>query len=224
MSGSIPSLTSRTPASTATNAAARSAGSRLSGDLDTFLKLLTTQLQNQDPTAPMDADQLTQQLVQFSTVEQQINTNTTLQQLLALQQSSQLGEAAALVGRRVAVETDRLPLQSGTATVNLPAAATARLARIEVRDANNLLVQTSDVTLGGAATAWNWNGTDSRGTQRPDGTYRVAVSGRDSAGAAVPLGFSVTGLVTGAVRDNGAVTLRMGGLGVGYDSLRDLGG
>lgn len=217
MSGSITSLTGTTTAGTG------SPSTRLSGDLDTFLKLLTTQLQNQDPTAPMDADQLTQQLVQFSTVEQQINTNTTLRQLLALQQASQLGEAASLVGRRVAVETDRLPLQSGSATVNLPAAGTARLARVEVRDANNLLVRSSDVTLGTAPVAWSWDGKDNGGTQRPDGTYRVTVSGRDSAGAAVPLGFTVTGQVTGALRDNGTVTLRMGGLSVGYDSLRDLG-
>ncbi len=216
MSGSISSTGSATSAST-------SASTRLSGDLDTFLKLLTTQLQNQDPTSPMDADQLTQQLVQFSTVEQQINTNNTLQQLLALQQASQLGEAAGLVGKRVAVETDRLPLQSSRATVNLPAAGAARIARVEVRDANNVLVRTSDVTLGTSPTAWNWDGKDSRGTQRADGTYRVTVSGRDSAGGVVPLGFSVTGLVTGAVRENGAVTLRMGGLTVGYDSLRDLG-
>ncbi|MDO9503557.1 flagellar hook assembly protein FlgD [Falsiroseomonas sp.] len=220
MSGSITSLTGATTAT----AGAGSAGTRLSGDLNTFLKLLTTQLQNQDPTAPMDADQLTQQLVQFSTVEQQINTNTTLQQLLALQQASQLGEAASLVGRRVAVETDRLPLQSGSATVNLPAAGTARLARVEVRDANNLLVRSSDVTLGTAPMAWNWDGKDNGGTQRADGLYRVTVSGRDSAGAAVPLGFTVTGQVTGALRDNGTVTLRMGGLNIGYDRLRDLGG
>ncbi|MBU8540775.1 flagellar hook assembly protein FlgD [Falsiroseomonas tokyonensis] len=204
--------------------ASNGSGTRLSGDLDTFLKLLTTQLRNQDPTSPMDANQLTQQLVQFSTVEQQINTNNTLQQLLALQQSSQLGEAAALVGRRVAVESDRLPLQSGQAQVNLPAAGAARTARIEVRDANNILVRASDVTLGANASRWNWDGKTANGTQKPDGTYRVTVSGRDSNGAAVPLTFSVTGQVTGAVRDAGVVTLRMGGLNVGYDRLRDLGG
>lgn len=221
MSGSITSVTGASI--TGATSGGTSAGTRLSGDLDTFLKLLTTQLQNQDPTAPMDADQLTQQLVQFSTVEQQINTNNTLQQLLSLQQASQLGEAAGLVGERVAVETDRLPLQSGSATVNLPAAATARIARIEVRDASNLLVRTSDVTLGTAPMAWNWDGKATNGTQRADGTYRITVSGRDGDGAAVPLGFTVTGLVTGAVRDNGAVTVRMGSLNVGYDSLRDLG-
>ncbi|NKC33730.1 flagellar hook assembly protein FlgD [Falsiroseomonas selenitidurans] len=221
MSTTISATTANaTTGSTATGAS----GTRLSGDLDTFLKLLTTQLQNQDPTSPMDADQLTQQLVQFSTVEQQINTNATLGQLLALQQASQLGEAAALVGRRVAVETDRLPLQSREAEVNLPAAGTARTARIEVRDANNLLVRTAEVELKPEATRWTWDGKDQRGEQRPDGTYRVSVSGRTADGTAEPLAHSVTAKVTGAVREGGSVMLRFGGLTLGYDALRDLNG
>ncbi|MBU8546416.1 MULTISPECIES: flagellar hook assembly protein FlgD [Roseomonadaceae] len=218
MSGSINSATSSAVGSAASSA------SRFSGDLDTFLKLLTTQLQNQDPTSPMDADKLTEQLVQFSTVEQQINTNSTLQQLLALQQASQLGEAAALVGRRVAVETDRLPLQSGLAEVNLPAAGTSTIARIEIRDASGILVRSSDVTLGTGASTWQWDGTNSRGVQQPDGTYRVTVSGRTPDGVPEIMGFTVNGLVTGAVRDQGVVTLRMGGLNVGYDALRNLSG
>jgi flagellar basal-body rod modification protein FlgD len=218
MSGSIQPVTT----ATGTTSAGRSA-TRLSGDLDTFLKLLTTQLQNQDPTSPMDANQLTEQLVQFSTVEQQISTNATLQQLLGLQQASQLGEAAGLVGRRVAVETDRLPLQAARAEVNLPAAGTARSAHVEVRDANNLLVRTVDLPLGSAASTWRWDGRDGQNRQRPDGLYRVTVGGRAADGAATPLPFSVTGEVTGALRESGAVMLRLGGLTVGYDRLRDFG-
>ncbi len=220
MSGSI-QTTSGTTTAAVTSATNANRGN-LAGDLNTFLRLLTTQLQNQDPTQPMDANQLTNQLVQFSTVEQQMNTNSTLQQLLALQQAGQLGQAAALVGQRVEVAADRLPLQSGRAEVNLPAAGTARSARVEIRDAAGTLIRTQDVTLGADATAWRWDGTDQRGNQRPDGAYRIAVSGRDSNGGTVALGFTVTGLVTGATRADGAVTLKMGALSVGYDKLRNL--
>ncbi|MGX9966890.1 flagellar hook assembly protein FlgD [Roseomonas sp. F4] len=222
MSGSINSTTTTSTAAAA--GAAASSAARFTGDFDTFLKLLTTQLQNQDPTSPMDADKLTEQLVQFSTVEQQINTNSTLQQLLTLQQASQLGEAAGLVGKRVAVETDRLPLQSGAAEINLPAAGTSTLARIEIRDAGGNLVRSSDVTLGTAASTWKWDGTNSRGVKQADGTYRVSVSGRTADGTAETMAYTVNGLVTGAVRDNGVVTLRMGTLNVGYDALRNLTG
>src|SRR5688572_32958323 len=63
----------------------------LSGDYTDFLTLLTAQLKNQDPLSPMDATQFTQQLVQFSAVEQQINGNKKLDQLIGLQ--SKIGRA-----------------------------------------------------------------------------------------------------------------------------------
>ena len=218
MSGSV---TSAMASAGATSGAGT--GTTLSGDLNTFLRLLTTQLRNQDPTQPMDANQLTQQLVQFSTVEQQVATNRTLQSLLSLQQAGQLGEAAALVGRRVSVETTSLPLQSGLAEINLPAAGAASRAVIEIRDGAGTLVRSSEVALGSAAATWRWDGTNARGVRQPDGAYRVSVAGRGSDGGAVTLGFSVRGQVTGAGRENGAVMLRMGAVSVGYETLRDLG-
>jgi flagellar basal-body rod modification protein FlgD len=218
MSGSIAS----------TSAAGRSAaasGARLSADMGTFLTLLTTQLRNQDPTQPMDANQMAQQLVQFASVEQQIQGNRSLEQLLALQQAGQLAGAGALVGRRATVESDRLALQSGGAEVNLPPAGSARTARIQIRDAAGTVIRTQDVTLGAAATAWRWDGKDARGNQRQDGTYGVSVEERAADGStAVPVGFTVTGLVTGARRQDGDLVLRMGTMSVGYDRLRELPG
>ncbi|MGG5808890.1 flagellar hook assembly protein FlgD [Falsiroseomonas sp. CW058] len=214
-------ISSPTPAAPA---AAAGAGPRLSADLGTFLTLLTTQLRNQDPTQPMDANQLTQQLVQFATVEQQLQGNRTLERLLTLQQAGQLAGAAALVGRRVTVEGDRLPLQSGAAEVGLPAAGRARTARIEVSDAAGAVLRTEDVTLAAGVSAWRWDGRDARGVQRPDGAYRVAVRGLGADGMDVPLSFTVAGLVTGAGREGGDLVLRMGGVTVGFDRLRELPG
>ena len=61
---------------------------QLSGNFSTFLNLLTTQLKNQDPTSPMDTNQFTQQLVMYSQVEQQIQSNSNLKTLIAQGQSS----------------------------------------------------------------------------------------------------------------------------------------
>ena len=217
MSGSISATNSTTSGAQAT-----ANSNRLSADLNTFLRLLTTQLQNQDPTQPMDANQLTQQLVQFSTVEQQMNTNATLQSLLSLQQAGQLGQAAALVGRRVTVESDRLPLQNGRADVNLPAAGTARAARIEIRDTTGNLVRAQTVPLGTAASTWQWDGKDSRGQARDDGSYRLTVTGQASDGGTTAINHTVTAEVTGATRVDGAVTLKMGAVNVAYDRIRDI--
>ena len=225
MSGSIaPNTTTATTTGTTSSATRPGATTGLSGNFNTFLTLLTTQLRNQDPSQPMDANQLTQQLVQFASVEQQMNTNATLERLLSLQQAGQIGDAAALVGRNVSVASDILPLQSSAAQVNLPAAGRARTAQVEVRDSAGTVLRRDDVTLGAGATAWRWDGRDQRGVQRPDGAYRVTVHGRASDGTAVGLDTTVTGRVTGVGREGNELVLRMGRANIGFDKLRDLPG
>ena len=203
---------------------ARNAAPRLSADLGTFLTLLTTQLRNQDPTKPMDTEALTQQLVQFATVEQQIQGNQTLGQLLELQQAGQLANSGNLVGRRVTMETDTLPLQNGQAEVVLPAAGRAARAVVEVKDSSGTVLRRDAVTLGAGATRWRWDGRDSTGAQRPDGTYHVTVTGQADDGSATALTSVVTGLVTGATRIEGELMLRFGNASVGFDRLRELAG
>jgi flagellar basal-body rod modification protein FlgD len=79
----LPSLINNTSASSsAAQAAGSSASQQLAGNFDTFLQLLTTQLQNQNPLDPLDTNQFTEQLVEFASVEQQINENTNLQTLI----------------------------------------------------------------------------------------------------------------------------------------------
>ncbi|WP_237216687.1 flagellar hook assembly protein FlgD [Falsiroseomonas oryziterrae] len=217
MSGSITATTP--PADTAPRG-----GPRLSADLNTFLRLLTTQLRNQDPTKPMDTEALTQQLVQFATVEQQIAGNQTLQRMLDLQQAGQLAATAPLMGRVVTVATNRLPLQDGRAELVLPPTGRATRANIEIRDASGALLRTETVALGAAQTRWAWDGRDMRGTRRADGAYAVAVTGRAADGTPVPLDFAVSGRVTGAARADGDLVLRLGAVAAGFDRLRELPG
>ncbi len=82
----------------------------MSGNFDTFLQLLTTQLQNQDPTSPMDTNQFTQQLVQFSQVEQQISTNDNLKSLIALGQSRSSADAVSYLGKTVTLTNGKAAL------------------------------------------------------------------------------------------------------------------
>ncbi len=215
MSGSI-------SATSAGSNTTRSNGPRLSADLGTFLTLLTTQLRNQDPSKPMDTEQLTQQLVQFATVEQQLAGNQTLQSLLTLQQAGQLAESANLIGRRVTVESDTLPLQGGRAEIVLPAAGQAQRAVVEIRDSAGLLVRSETVPLSAASRRWTWDGRASGGRQRNDGAYSVTVTGRAQDGTSLPLTAAVTGEVTGAARIDGALMLRLGAATIGFDRLREL--
>src|SRR5215831_129409 len=112
------STTSAPPSATGSvgSAANSTAASQLAGNFDEFLQLLTTQLQHQDPTSPLDPNQFTQELVQFASVEQQINTNTSLKTMISLQQTQQAASALTFLGTTVAVAGNTAQLANGQAT------------------------------------------------------------------------------------------------------------
>jgi flagellar basal-body rod modification protein FlgD len=218
MSGSV-TTASATAAATTT---ATGGGTRLASDFSTFLRLLTTQLQNQSPTDPLDTNQMTNQLVQFASVEQQIAMNQNLSRLIALQQAAQLTAAAPLIGRRVEVESDQVALQGGRAEIRLPAAGTARWAEVAVLDSAGRVLRQEAITLGAEATGWVWDGRDAAGRPLPDGAYRVQVTGRGGNGEVVSLPFATRGTLTGAERTGGTLSLRMGALALSFDQLRSI--
>jgi len=176
----------------------------LAGNFNDFLTLLTTQLQNQDPTAPMDTNQFTSQLVQFTGVAEQIQTNSTLTSLLSAAQTQQLGQASSLVGAQVSISGGTLPLQNSTAQVNFTT-ATAEPVQIAVVNSSGATVATQTVDSVAGSNTWTWNGLNSNGTQLADGAYTVAVM---SGSTAVP--FQSVGTVTGAEQLNGAIQLEFG--------------
>jgi flagellar basal-body rod modification protein FlgD len=210
-------------ANAATSSAAASAARSLGGDMQTFLRLLTTQLRNQDPTQPMDPNQLTQQLAQFAGVEQQIATNRHMEAMLALQRSSALVAATPMMGREVEVAADHLQLSNGTAQeVRLPAAAgNVTRARVALTDGTGAVVRDAIVTLGQAPAGWSWDGKNARGRALPDGRYGLTVTGVDSTGGTTgALTALVAGTVTGMSQDQDGVQLAVGALTTGFDTLR----
>ncbi len=105
-----------TSSTTATSSTASTTGidaNTIAGNFTTFLSLLTTQLQNQDPLSPMDTNQFTQQLVEFAQVEQQLKSNDQLSTLVSLQQTAQNTAALGFVGKNVAVAGANAPLANG---------------------------------------------------------------------------------------------------------------
>jgi flagellar basal-body rod modification protein FlgD len=221
MSTTLSTAATQRPA--AQPASAQPNGTRINADFNMFLTMLTTQLRNQDPTKAMDAQQMTQQLVQFATVEQQLAANERLDRMIGLQEASQLTASAPLIGRMVEVEADRLALQGGEARLRLPAAgAQGNRATVAVLDSQGRTLRSQEVTLGGAPQDWRWDGRDGAGRQLPDGAYGVRVVAQGGDGRARDVGFSVIGRATAAERRDGEVQLRLGGLAVGFDRLRGL--
>ena len=210
----------------ATGTAATAAGGQraaLSANFDTFLTLLTTQLQNQDPTNAMDTEKMTQQLVSFAGVEQQLALNDNMRTLIAMQQGSQLVSAAPLMGRVVEVESDRLALQDGAAALRLPAASGAvRQAEVTISDAQGRTLRRERVNLAAAPQDWSWNGRNTAGVQQANGAYAFTVRGLAADGTESALPATVLGRATAVQRTDAGVTLGLGALSVEFGKLRSV--
>ncbi len=178
-------------------AASQSAASKqLAGNFDTFLTLLTTQLKNQDPMSPMDSSQFTQQLVQFSQVEQQIATNDNLKSLLGQSKSQNTTFAMSYLGKAVGITDGTSGLSDGEAnwgyTLEAPSADTT----LTVTDANGKVVYTGlgDKTAG--AHIFEWDGKSNGGVDQPDGTYKLTVMAKTATGDAIATQIMSKGVVS----------------------------
>lgn len=118
-------MTTTTAPTTTTTAATTKTGTdsgalgkaRLASSFDTFLKLLTSQLKNQDPLSPLDSNQFTQQLVQMTGVEQQIYSNDLLKQLVS-NSGSTISQAVSVIGKDVQASVATSGLSGGKANWN----------------------------------------------------------------------------------------------------------
>jgi flagellar basal-body rod modification protein FlgD len=203
------------PASGATSsspaqAAATAATPALAGNFNDFLKLLTTQLQHQDPTSPLDPNQFTQELVQFASVEQQINTNTSLSTMISLQQTQQAASALTFLGATVAVSGATTQLANGTASWSYSVAQPAT-ATINISNASGQVVYTTSQSVQPGAQTFSWNGIDSQGTTWPSGTYKISVSAVGANNQNVPVTTGIQGVVTGVDVSQSPPALTVGG-------------
>ena len=208
-----------TAAAQSVTSTAATASTTLSGNFNTFLTLLTAQLKNQDPTSPHDTNQFTQQLVQYSTVEQQINTNANLTTLIDLNRASSLYQASAMVGHQVGVTSSQLALQDGAASLQFTL-GTAQPVEIAISDASGAAVYKGTVQGNAGSNAWTWNGVNSSGKSLADGAYTVSVTAAAGSKAAVP--FTVLGRATGITMSGTTPVLSLGQLGVPMSAVQSI--
>lgn len=181
----------------APSAAETAARTRLSDNYDTFLVLLTAQLQNQDPLAPMDSTQFTQQLVQFSQVEQQIRTNEQLESLVGAYQAASAGAALSYLGRNALIESDNTTLSGGQASWGYSLEATAADVTLTVRDASGRTVFEAPGERTQGTHIFTWQGVDNDGDPVPDGVYKLVVTAKDDAGEDVSSTLTVRERIMG---------------------------
>jgi flagellar basal-body rod modification protein FlgD len=194
ITAAVTAATGSSSASGSTSSTA-SSGSALAGNFDEFLQLLTTQLQNQNPLDPLDTNQFTSQLVQFSSVEQQINMNTQLTTLISLQETAQSTSALGFVGQTVTVSGATATLANGQASWSYTSPSPASAA-FTITNATGQTVYSANQAVQAGTNTFNWNGLDANGNSLPAGNYTMSISALSSSGANVAIATQVKGVVS----------------------------
>lgn len=194
-------------------------GASLAETFDTFLTLLTTQLRYQDPLDPMDTNEFTSQLVEFTGVEQQISSNKKLDELIALQTDMQMNDAVGYIGKDVGADSIILMLQDGESTITYDLGANADKVSILVIDEQGNTVRTleGDTEVGHHEIVWD--GLDKDGKALDDGLYGFLVTAIDADKKPVPLVQGTIGKVTGVKLVDGVVTLEIGELEIALSEV-----
>jgi flagellar basal-body rod modification protein FlgD len=195
VSGTTPASSSSSSSSSGSTLGA-TANNTIAGNFQTFLTLLTTQLQNQNPLDPLDTNQFTQQLVEFAGVEQQLKTNDSLSTLVTLQQSAEATQALEYVGKTAIVAGNTAAMVNSSAAweLNVPATGTIN---ISIANSSGQTVYSGTFSANaGNNQPFTWNGQGSDGTQWPDGAYTMTATETDGSGNTVAVPTQIGGTIS----------------------------
>ena len=183
----------------------------LAEDFAQFLTLLTVQLQNQDPLSPMDTTEFTNQLVAFSGVEQQINTNQKLDDLVALQLNNSMGGALGYVGLDASyVSSEFFSDGESPVTINYALDNVAVEATVRILNEEGTPVFEGPGGTSAGSQEFVWDGLDSFGNPVEPGTYTVQIDALDNNDDAVGSSTVVEGRVRGVETQGGLIFLLIG--------------
>lgn len=199
--------TNNSSGSSSTSNGTKSAG--IADNFQSFLLLLTTQLQNQNPMDPLDTNQFTQQLVQFAQVEQQLKSNSQLEALVNIEKTAQSTQALVFVGQTVAVDGSTAHFD-GNATWNFSAPQNSS-ATITITNSAGQTAYTGSFAIGSGNSSFVWDGKGADGTKWPAGDYKMTVTAKDSNGKDIAISTEVQGTVDSVDLTASPALLSIGG-------------
>ncbi len=214
MSTSVNNIINTASSAASTNNNITQAQQGLNANYQEFLRILTTELQNQDPTSPIDPTQMVGQLAQLSQVEQQVQTNALLQQMTAAFSASQTSNAVSYIGKQIDAggSPAQTELAGGQATLVYTLPAGVSSANVTITNSAGQPVFSGPGTTIAGRNQVIWDGTNSTtGVAVPSGTYNFTVAAADSSGNALTATAVTTGVVTAVDTQNGTTSLSFGG-------------
>ena len=190
----------------------------IADNFQTFLTLLTTQLQHQNPMDPLDTNQFTQQLVQFAGIEQQLKSNEQLKSLVEIEKGAQATQALVYVGNTVAIDGSKAQFdKSATWNFNSEQDTTAK---ITITNSAGQTAYTGNFNLKKGGSSFVWDGKGNDGVQWPPGTYTLTATGKDSKGNNVAISTEVQGVVDSVDLTSSPPLLSIGGQSYTTDKIK----
>lgn len=208
----------------ATTTAASTSRASIANNFETFLTLLTAQLRNQDPLSPLDSKDFTNQLVQFSGVEQQLKTNELLEGLTATNRLSAGATAVAYLGREATANTSLTRIEAGQETSwNYDLPRNAGAVTLRVLDSSGRLVATAAGQTTRGDKTFTWDGKDQSGRPVPAGEYRLEVNASAADGQTINASISRRGLISAVDLSGATPTVTIGGASVPLSAIVRIG-
>ena len=225
MSSAISNSTSTT-ASSATVSETDNSRTILSDNFDSFLMLLTTQLQNQDPLSPMETHQFTNQLVMFAEAEQAIATNKKLDTLIGINQNNEASQALSYHGKQVRVKGNELSFLGEPVRFQYTMDQDASSGELIVRDVEGKEVLTRQLSAGQIQEGDHemaWDGRNNFGYVLANGLYNVSIVAKDASGETIEAkNFTTTASVRGVEYEDGQTWLDVGYMKVTLDNVTSI--
>lgn len=180
-------------------------------DFDTFLSLLTTQLRNQNPLDPLDMNQFTQQLVQFTEVEQSVKLNKNIEQMVQLSAATAINGAVGYIGKEVTTSGESSQFRDGRASWTVTLAANSPNATFTIKNAAGVPVFTQTGPAPSGSSVFSWDGKTDTGLIAPEGTYTLSVIAENGNGGTIEASTAASGVVDGVDLSGDEPMLLVGG-------------
>ncbi|SFT58557.1 flagellar basal-body rod modification protein FlgD [Pseudovibrio denitrificans] len=194
---------------------AGSSGSNTQNDINAnfnlFISLLTTQIQNQDPLEPLDSSEYTNQLVQYTMVEQQAATTEKLDEQLTQLKTQSASQFVNYIGKEVTAQSSTAQLKDDKASWNLDAVSAGK-ATVTIKNSEGAEVYQKEIDLKEGDNTFEWDGVATNGTKAEDGAYSIDIITKDANGEPFAVQTEVKGTVDAVDFSTGDIILHMGDL------------
>ena len=194
----------------------------IADNFDVFLKLLTTQLKNQNPLEPLKTSEFTQQMVQFTQVEQQVKANQNLEKLATLFSQSAMTSSVSYIGKTVTAEGDTSNLQNGSAKWDIEFDQAPKDSSIVITNSTGKVVYATKTNFKIGNNDFAWDGKNNSGQDLPNGLYTIKINAIGDTDQTLNPSTMISGVVTGVDMTGSSSVLNLGDRSVKLENVRKI--